>query len=597
VASTHSSQVGVHLQVSLDLRPVGGHQPATSQPFAGAAQHTASASAQLCCAVLCHQANVAACGWHPAHRSGNNSIAERAAATSHQLDMLARRGHLKLALTTAADDGEGDDGTRRRQHQQHQHQHQQLLRTIDEAWDECSAFCDYWMWGAPGSPGRVRLLADVPQLGAHGGCLRAGVLPPLRLGRADSDPIQAALACLVLGEFGPGDGRSRSKSAVEALTNRRGWFGPGMSAKIAKASGMGKATSYFGGPSLMRLQCLIARDHLAPLYRQQGGDRIPAPLVAGAEEAAERLLAAGADGQITAAYTWLLDQPPTVGGKRCCQADASASATPKPSGELRAALRDFARALQAATAQREKRIQAQLPTHSILQFTDNVANEALLSCLYHPTGGLRGFRIARGDFTMAKGPFLIPTAGGETQQPAQRETYVLRMNLLCAAVHWHWRRRRRAPSAAAAATAAAAHGSRQAGGDACAAASPFDEHLAAWAGDELPAAIRRWVGAHSTFLARFEAELGLHTDKFRKTKLRQPATSGRELLVWTSYHATAARCAEPATDSQSPERSLKRALFFDCMPRRLFSERVWRCLYGAASVASLLAAVLAEIYL
>ena len=139
------------------------------------------------------------------------------------------------------------------------------------------------------------------------------------------------------------------------------------------------------------------------------------------------------------------------------------------------------------------------------------------------------------------------------------------MNLMCGAAHWHWRRLRPVDATDA----------QIATGSTKAIICPYDTQLASWGGTSLPHNIRRWVHTHSAFLGRFEKELGL-TATFRETQLRQPTTNGRELLVWTSYHATTARCADPtAADS-----SLKRALFFDCMPRRLFSENVWRCLYA-----------------
>jgi hypothetical protein len=219
---------------------------------------------------------------------------------------LSAEGHLKLQFASSGSGG-GEEV-----------EEDELVALVDKAWDDCSAFCDYWMLG--GGVERVQLLTDPGRLGALGGRLSTGQLPPLHLG-ADT-PTQAALACLLLGNFGQGDKRSRSKQAVEALTNCRGWMGPGMGAKIAAASGMGKATSYFAGASLLKLQAIVARDFIQPLYNQQRGDEIPPALTAATEQAATALLAVAGeldpDQRITDAYTCLLDEKQKVGGKFCC---------------------------------------------------------------------------------------------------------------------------------------------------------------------------------------------------------------------------------------------------------------------------------------
>jgi hypothetical protein len=148
---------------------------------------------------------------------------------------------------------------------------------VDHSWAECSGFLDYWMLRHP-SP--VNLIKDLPPL-------VESELPPVQLG-ADT-LAQRKLHCLVLGDFGPGDKRSKAKIGQE-YTGGASWMGPGMSAKIPVSSGMGVATSYFGGESHVELQCRVARDVLQPLYARAGTGSIPQDLVDKAEAAAAEVL-------------------------------------------------------------------------------------------------------------------------------------------------------------------------------------------------------------------------------------------------------------------------------------------------------------------
>ena len=220
-------------------------------------------------------------------------------------------------------------------------------------------------------------------------------------------------------------------------------------------------------------------------------------------------------------------------------------------------IENFVETLRLAIAQRDGRIQMQLPHRSILQFTNNVSNETLLNMMYHPTAGVENLRMASEDYTLEKGPFRIPTFQSLGSSTATPEMCVDRMNALCKAVHRCYRELVVDKN------------------DKEVLSRALDAEEAIRNGYITKQALVDWVRMVRNVLRENEKNLGLDLARFNPSRLELPFASGNELLAWTSFHCTT-DCYRPTPDSTPRRDSLiKRSLFFDAIPRSMFSEDVW----------------------
>lgn len=191
----------------------------------------------------------------------------------------------------------------------------------------------------------------------------------------------------------------------------------------------------------------------------------------------------------------------------------------------------FRRELRDALMQREARVQAQIPHNSILAFLDRSVNERLFHVLVHPTGGLEGLRAPPTETTSGPREMPLPEKGRER---------VVRFNDLCEQVH------------------GAYHGSPD----------PRDTAESA--------ALRAWVEKRRPFLARFARELGLDA-AFVQSRMVQPELQGEGLLLWQGYHHTVGHHLKGGVPKVE---GLKRTIFLDGVPRNVFHEDVWACVWA-----------------
>ena len=90
-----------------------------------------------------------------------------------------------------------------------------------------------------------------------------------------------------------------------------------------------------------------------------------------------------------------------------------------------------------------------------------------------------------------------------------------------------------------------------------------------------------WVAQMRPLLDTFAAELGLDRE-WTPFTLEQPEAKDA-LLLWNGYHSTVNHWVEDGAEHR--EDAIKRSLFLDAVPRRLFSERVWAVLWACHRVA------------
>jgi hypothetical protein len=330
------------------------------------------------------------------------------------------------------------------------------------------------------------------------------------------DDSQTALHRLLLG------GRTKERSATalaehhvgDKLAFRHRRINHGKMTMIPR-SGLGMGTSDFEGAAHLTLQLQLAQQHLAPLYRQRG-EELAAAAVAQVEKLAAPLEPADAGSlwREIVSRDPRRTNPPLRG----------------PAAKLQALLR----ALRTALGTRQRRIQGQVPTRSILQFARGSPEaETLFHLIAHPEHGVPGLAVNWKDTL----PFVHPLSG---QDAKDFEGMVSRMNHHCATIHRHYRQPQQASML-----------------------------------------YGPWVEKMRPLMDAFATELGLDRDWTPFTLAHPEAKDA--LLLWTGYHATVNHWQEEGQKRQ--EEGIKRSLFLDAVPRRIFSEHVWALVWACHRVA------------
>lgn len=266
---------------------------------------------------------------------------------------------------------------------------------LDKAWVEFNGFGNFWMFQ------RVERWKELP-------LSRSPVIWDVR------DNTQETLHRMLLG---CGTKHTSATKMAERYTGdklafRHRGVNHGRATLIPK-SGLGMGTSYFEGAAHLTLQLQIARDHLAPLYRERGEALDPSAVRAVEAGAA----ALGTDLSAVAAL-W----------RELSTRDPRRADYPPVTGRARA-LQRWLDAVRRALCTRRRRVQGQVPIRSILQFVRGSPRlETLFHLATHPVHG-----TVTGDWSDSL-PFRHPFIPVKGKTPSFASV-VTRMNAVCSAIH------------------------------------------------------------------------------------------------------------------------------------------------------------------